>query len=124
MPFKLTAASVLSFATQSVLVVTAVISLVRWRWSATGLVLFLFKAHLPVVLDYWVDAFAPLTGNAALERWHLFIQISNLVTAVTLLISIRLIIKREIVGGFIEPRQAVVKKRPASRRRKVKSRQD
>lgn len=125
--FKVTAASVLNFLTQTVLVVAAGVASYRWRWSALGLVLFLFKPYLPIVLDYWVDAFFPIQGNAALERWHLFIQISNLITAIALLISLRLIIRREVLGGFLEPkggRAKAVKKRTGLRRRRVPTRQD
>ncbi|WP_050029492.1 hypothetical protein [Verrucomicrobium sp. BvORR034] len=124
--FKVTAASVLNFLTQTVLVVAAGITVYRWRWSALGLVLFLFKPYLPIVLDYWVDAFFPIQGNAALERWHLFIQISNLITAIALLISLRLIVRREMLGGFLEPktRTKAVKKRTGLRRRRTQTRQD
>lgn len=124
--FKVTAASVLNFLTQTVLVVAAGIAVYRWRWSALGLVLFLFKPYLPIVLDYWVDAFFPIQGNAALERWHLFIQISNLITAIALLISLRLIVRREMLGGFLEPktRTKAVKKRTGLRRRRTQTRQD
>lgn len=124
--FKVTAVSMLNFLTQAVLVVAAGVAVYRWKWSALGLVLFLFKPYLPIVLDYWVDAFFPIQGNAALERWHLFIQISNLITAIALLISLRLIIRREMLGGFLEPkaRARAVKKRTGLRRRRAPARQD
>lgn len=106
--------ALLAMATQGMLITGAVVAVLRWRWAAVGLVLFLFKAQLPVVLDYWMGAFSPREGDAALERWHALIQVSNLVTAGTLLMSLYYIIRRESRGAHLQPQKSSrqAKRRP------------
>ncbi|WP_075088502.1 hypothetical protein [Verrucomicrobium spinosum] len=123
--FKVTAASVLNFLTQTVLVVAAGIAVYRWRWSALGLVLFLFKPYLHCagLLGGCLFPDPGECGPGALASVHPDLQPHH---AIALLISLRFIVRREMLGGFLEPkaRTKAVKKRTGLRRRRTQTRQD
>jgi hypothetical protein len=118
LPAALTPETVSGFLTNAVLVLASFFAAVRWRGAALGLVLFVFKDYLPVALDYWVDTFFPLTGEADARRWQMVLLVANGVAAVALLVSVWQMIRMEQDRALLRAGGVAERELPRKRKRR------